>query len=220
MGEEIYNPAIKKILLLESHYTNDSADIMKVAVSQGWATDRTNYYSANHSILGFDIARYYGSRNLWENIKDLMPFWIEEINDETLLKLPQFTKQRNNVEGNSRKIINKIRCFTLNGVIKTSSYYVKNEKPISDNVSPNEDFNSDKTISDTPLESYCRMIYQNGNEIPNAAIMDFEEDEDRGWSLISLSPPPFGNLYHVNPIKAFEVILAAQRNRRMKFIDV
>jgi len=117
-----------------------------------------------------------------------------------------------------KDFIHEVRCFVVGGEVLTSSLYRIAGKIWSTTDLDPKDINFDEKIKNTPLETYCRLIYRVGLGLPNSLVMDFGMEQDGTWSLIEFNNPPFCGLYYTNYEKAFEVILSAQRNRRLRII--
>lgn len=253
---------MKRLLLLDNRYSQDSNDIKRIANERGWETDRTTYYSVENAIKEKDLVRYYGNTLLWESIKDKVPFWIPEIPDEILPRLSKWTKRKISLmsfgemaaidrvkpffikpcgekwfearvyepqeqidgaikDGDSvyisevRKFVNEVRCFVSEGKIETSSLYIIDGQVWSNTNFPPEEINFDDELKHTPLKEYAFDIYRETKySLSPHLVYDFGQDENGDWSLIEFNNPPFCGLYYTDWGKAFEVILAAQRDKR------
>lgn len=95
----------------------------------------------------------------------------------------------------------EVRCFVLNGEIKTHSSYWRNDSFDTDSLSETEQ----KDLFDF----FGNFIQHYSSSLPNAIVLDFGIIKGKGWALIEANPAWCSGLYACDAEKALEVIVAS-----------
>lgn len=93
----------------------------------------------------------------------------------------------------------EVRCFVLNGEIKTFSSYWRNDVYDINALSENEQ----QELS----AFFKKFMQQNAGTLPKAIVLDFGIVRGKGWALIESHPAWCSGLYACNAEKALEVIV-------------
>lgn len=86
---------MKKLLLLHKRHTADDSDIWRVAIRDGWKTERTDAHTVEEDCKGYDLVRYYGNTFHASLLRGKqLPFRFLDIPPEYLANLERFTHRK------------------------------------------------------------------------------------------------------------------------------
>lgn len=108
------------------------------------------------------------------------------------------------------KFEDEVRCFVLNGEIKTSSYYRINSVVWDATNETAETLNFDQHLDKTPIREYVREIVKLCPHLPPGLVIDFGRLPNGEWALVEFNEAWACGLYYCDPEKCLEVIVASQ----------
>jgi len=106
---------------------------------------------------------------------------------------------------------NEVRCFILDGKVATSSLYIIGKEIYSDIT---ENANFDKWIDDTEIPQIVEFICSKF-AMPRGFVIDFGVTADRKLSIVEFNEAPFCSLYHCNPDKCLDAIIASVEDKNI-----
>jgi hypothetical protein len=98
-------------------------------------------------------------------------------------------------------IRDEIRCFCLNGEIRTASYYRINKEF--------EQVNADNIVNKIGLQYIVKNLYENF-KLPPGVVLDFGLTNKGQWIFIEPNEAWASGMYYCDPDKCFDVILESQ----------
>lgn len=98
---------------------------------------------------------------------------------------------------------NELRCFVLNGEVKTSAWYKRDRK-----------FWKGGSCKGCPKsaqeEELAKLMALVTPALPKAIVIDFGQLADGQWAVVEANEPWASGIYDCNPDACFEVIVAGQ----------